>query len=73
MRLASTLRLFGMRAVVDTESRPEREARAWWRAVGASNLIQCRGTSKVAWTANSGRTRSLPPEQVAARLAGALS
>jgi len=59
--------------VVDTESRREREARAWWRAVGAENLIQCQGSSHVAWTARSGRTRSLPPEQVAARLAGALA
>ncbi len=72
MRLGSTLRLFGMRAVVDTESRPDRDARAWWRAVGAENLIQCRGAAKVAWTARGGRTRSLPPEQVAARLAGSL-
>src|SRR5260370_36832797 len=73
MRLGSTLRLFGMRAVVDTEARRDREARAWWRALGAENLIQCRGASSVAWTARRGRTRSLPPEQVAARLAGALA
>jgi len=73
MRLGATLRLFGMRAVVDTEARRDREARAWWRAVGAENLIQCRGTATVSWTARGGRTRSLPPEQVAARLAGALS
>ncbi|TMD36657.1 MAG: ATP phosphoribosyltransferase regulatory subunit [Chloroflexi bacterium] len=67
----ATLRLFGMRAVVDTEARRDRDARTWWRAVGAENLIQCRGASKVAWTARGGRTRTLPPEQVAARLAGA--
>ncbi|OLD25464.1 MAG: ATP phosphoribosyltransferase regulatory subunit [Chloroflexi bacterium 13_1_40CM_3_65_12] len=73
MRLGSTLRLFGMRAVVDTEARRDREARAWWRGVGAENLIQCRGAATVAWTARGGRTRSLPPEQVAARLAGALA
>jgi ATP phosphoribosyltransferase regulatory subunit len=73
MRLGSTLRLFGMRAVVDTEARRDREARIWWRAVGAENLIQCRGASTVAWTARRGRTRSLPPEQVAARLAGTMS
>jgi len=71
LRLGSTLRLFGMRAVVDTEARRDRDARTWWRAVGAENLIQCRGASKVAWTARGGRTRTLPPEQVAARLAGA--
>ena len=73
MRLGSTLRLFGMRAVVDTEARRDREARAWWRSVGAENLIQCRGASTVAWTARRGRTRSLPPEQVAARLAGSVA
>src|SRR3989442_10042248 len=73
MRLGSTLRLFGMRAVVDTEPRRDRDARAWWRALGAENLVQCQGKGKVAWTARGGRTRSLPPEQVAARLAGALA
>jgi hypothetical protein len=73
MRLGATLRLFGMRAVVDTEARRDGEARAWWRAVGAENLIQCPGTKTVAWTAHGGRTRALPPEQVAARLAGSPS
>jgi ATP phosphoribosyltransferase regulatory subunit len=73
MRLGSTLRLFGMRAVVDTEARRDHDARAWWRALGAENLVQCRGAATVAWTARGGRTRSLPPEQVAARLAGALA
>jgi ATP phosphoribosyltransferase regulatory subunit len=73
MRLGSTLRLFGMRAVVDTEARKDHDARAWWRALGAENLVQCRGAATVAWTARGGRTRSLPPEQVAARLAGALA
>ena len=73
MRLGSTLRLFGMRATVDTEPRDERRAHAWWRAVGAENLVYCRGAATVAWTARGGRTRSLPPEQVAARLAGALA
>jgi len=73
MRLGSTLRLFGMRAVVDTEARRDHDARTWWRALGAENLVQCRGAATVAWTARGGRTRSLPPEQVAARLAGALA
>jgi len=73
MRLGSTLRLFGMRAVVDTEARRDHDARAWWRALGAENLVQCRGAATVAWTPRGGRTRSLPPEQVAARLAGALA
>src|SRR5438309_536314 len=41
LRLGSTLRLFGMRAVVDTESRSTSEANAWWHAVGAANLVHC--------------------------------
>jgi hypothetical protein len=70
MRLGSTLRLFGMRAIVDTEARSLSEARAWWQAVGASNLVHCRTEKTVSWSAQGQRTRSLPPEQVAARLAG---
>ncbi len=70
LRLGSTLRLFGMRAVVDTEARAEREAKGWWRAVGAANLVHCRTESSVSWSARGRRTQRLPPEQVAARLAG---
>ena len=73
MRLGATLRLFGMRAVVDTEARNEAAARAWWRAVGALNLVHCRGEGSVSWIAEGQRARSLPPEQVAARLAGEAS
>lgn len=72
MRLGSTLRLFGMRAVVDTEPRNAAQARSWWRALGAENLVHCRGGKTVVWTVRAGRTRSLPPEQVAARLAGSI-
>ena len=71
--LASTLRLFGMRAVVDTESRGQSAARSWWRAIGAANLVFCVGASSVSWTARGGRTLRLPPEQVAGRLAGRMA
>jgi ATP phosphoribosyltransferase regulatory subunit len=73
LRLGSTLRLFGMRAVVDTQPRDQVEARAWWHTVGAVNLIHCRSESAVSWTARGHRTRRLPPEQVAGRLAGGLT
>lgn len=73
LRLGSTLRLFGMRAVVDTEARSPAESKAWWRAVGAVNLIHCMNDSTVAWTAVGQRTRRLPPEQVAGRLAGGIA
>ncbi|HSP10447.1 MAG TPA: ATP phosphoribosyltransferase regulatory subunit [Candidatus Dormibacteraeota bacterium] len=73
VRLGSTLRLFGMRAVVDTESRNQAESKAWWHAVGAVNLIHCRDDSSVAWSVRGQRTRRLPPQQVAGRLAGGLA
>jgi hypothetical protein len=73
LKLGSTLRLFGMRAVVDTQPRDEAAAKAWWRSVGAVNLIHCRSESTVSWTARGQRTRRLPPEQVAGRLAGGLA
>ena len=73
LRLGSTLRLFGMRAVVDTQARNQSEAKAWWRSVGAVNLIHCSSGSTASWTARGRRTRRLPPEQVAGRLAGGLA
>ncbi len=73
LRLGSTLRLFGMRAVVDTQARSQVEAKAWWQAVGAVNLVHCRSESIVSWSSRGHRTRRLPPEQVAGRLAGGLA
>jgi len=73
LRLGSTLRLFGMRAVVDTQPRSPSEAKAWWRAIGAANLVHCRSEASVSWSSDGQRTRALPPEQVAARLAGGVT
>ncbi len=73
LRLGSTIRLFGMRAVVDTQARDHVEAKAWSHAVGAVNLIHCRSETTVSWTARGARARRLPPEQVAARLAAGLT
>ncbi|HEV2141801.1 MAG TPA: ATP phosphoribosyltransferase regulatory subunit [Candidatus Dormibacteraeota bacterium] len=73
LRLGATLRLFGMRAVVDTEARNQADARAWWRAVGASNLIHCVSDTRASWLSGDRRAKTLPPEQVAARLAGGAS
>jgi len=73
LRLGSTLRLFGMRTVVDTQARGVADAKTWWRAVGAANLVYCRGDAEVTWSAEGQRARNLPPEQVAARLAGGLT
>ena len=73
LRLGATLRMFGMRAVVDTQARNPAEAKAWWHAVGAVNLVHCTSASTVSWTARGRATRRLPPEQVAGRLAGELA
>ena len=73
LRLGSTLRLFGMRAGVDTQARDQAASKAWWRTVGAVNLIHCRNESNVSWTTRGQGTRRLPPEQVAGRLAGGLA
>ena len=72
LRLGSTLRLFGMRAVVDTQARDPAASKTWWRTVGAVNLVHCRSDASVSWTARGHRTRRLPPEQVAGQLAGGL-
>jgi ATP phosphoribosyltransferase regulatory subunit len=73
LRVGSTLRLFGMRAVVDTESRTLDGGRSWWQAVGAVNLIHCADEATVTWSARGQRARRLPPEQVASRLAGGVA
>lgn len=73
LRLGSTLRMFGMRAVVDTQPRDPAHAKAWWQTVGAVNLIHCQTKSAVSWTVHGRRTKQLPPEQVAGRLAGELA
>jgi len=61
-----------MRAVVDTGSRSPDASLAWWDAIGATNLVHCGDSSTVTWSARGQRTRKLPPEQVAARLAGGI-
>jgi len=60
-------------AVVDTESRTPAAARTWRDAVGAANLVHCTDSSAVTWSARGERARRLPPEQVAARLAGGIA
>ena len=68
--IGSTLRLLGMRAVVDTEARDQAAAKTWWSAVGADNLIHCERASEVWWTAQGRRATRIAPDEVASRLAG---
>ena len=71
LRLGSSLRLFGMRAVVDTQPRAQAAARAWRDVIGARHLLHCTGASAVSWQPVGQKLRRLPPEQAVARLAGA--
>lgn len=71
LRLASSLRLFGMRAVVDTRPRALGSARQWARSLEARNLLHVDGGPRVAWADRGKRVRRLPAEQAVARLAAA--
>jgi ATP phosphoribosyltransferase regulatory subunit len=69
LKIGSRLRLFGMRAVVDTEPRSLAAAREWRRVIGAVHLVHCPATGAVHMVPADGRSRRLPAEQVVARLA----
>ena len=71
LRMGSSLRLFGMRAVVDTQPRAQAAARAWRDVVGARHLLHCTGGAAVSWQPVGQKLRRLPAEQAVARLAGA--
>ncbi len=70
LRLGASLRLFGMRTVVDTQARGLAGARGWSRSLGAHNLLHVGGGGLGGWVPAAGRMRRLPAEQVVARLAG---
>jgi ATP phosphoribosyltransferase regulatory subunit len=73
LAIGSSLRLFGMRAVVDTQPRPLAEAARWRAAVGAEHLLHCSRSGRVAWRGPEGEERSLPPDEVVSRLAESAS
>jgi len=67
--LAASLRMFGMRAVADTQSRGLAAALEWREALGARNLLHLNGSGRTAWAPANGRVRRLPTDQVVGRLA----
>jgi ATP phosphoribosyltransferase regulatory subunit len=70
LRLAGSLRMFGMRAVVDTEPRRLAAALEWRAALGATHVVHLGGGGAAAWSAaGASRVQRLPAEQVVARLA----
>jgi len=69
LRLAASLRMFGMRAVVDTQPRSLAAAVAWREAVGARHLLHLAGSGRAAWAAADRPVRRLPADQVIDQLA----
>jgi len=69
LRLAGRLRMFGMRAVVDTRPRGLAAALEWRETLGARHLLHLPGAGRVAWAAAELAVRRLPADQVVARLA----
>ncbi|HZV49719.1 MAG TPA: ATP phosphoribosyltransferase regulatory subunit, partial [Candidatus Dormibacteraeota bacterium] len=72
LRLGASLRLFGMRAVVDTRSRGLEEARAWARALQARTLLHLDGGARVVVVPAEGSPLRLAPDEVVERLARAV-
>jgi ATP phosphoribosyltransferase regulatory subunit len=69
IRLAGSLRMFGLPTVIDTESRPLPAARAWAAAVGSKHLVHCSGRGRVTWAAAGREPERLTPDELVARLA----
>jgi ATP phosphoribosyltransferase regulatory subunit len=70
LALASSLRMFGMRAVVDTMARRLAGALEWRAALGARHLVHLGGGRTAAWAQGDGPVRRLPVDQAVDRLAG---
>jgi ATP phosphoribosyltransferase regulatory subunit len=70
LRLGGKLRMFGMRAVVDTRARGLAAALEWREGLGARHLLHLSGPGRVAWATEERPVRRLPADQVVARLAG---
>src|SRR5262249_31085659 len=68
LALASSLRMFGMRAVVDTQPRGLAAALGWREALGARHLLHVNCSGRTAWTAGNGRVRRLRTDQVVEQL-----
>jgi ATP phosphoribosyltransferase regulatory subunit len=68
LHLAASLRMFGMRAVLDTEPRRLDAALAWRAGLGARHLLHLTGSRTVAWSAGGGEVLRVAADQVVDRL-----
>jgi ATP phosphoribosyltransferase regulatory subunit len=71
LRLAGSLRMFGMRTVVDTQARGLAGGLRWREALGARHLLHLGGSSRVAWVSGDGAVRRLTADQAVGALAEA--
>ena len=69
LALGGSLRMFGMRAIVDTEPRGARAARAWAADLGVRHIVHVASPGRASWW-SGGATRRLPVADVVGRLAG---
>jgi ATP phosphoribosyltransferase regulatory subunit len=69
LALAGSLRMFGMRSVVDAQPRRLAAALDWRAALGARHLLHVAGARTVAWAAGEGPVQRVPAELVVGRLA----
>jgi ATP phosphoribosyltransferase regulatory subunit len=68
LRVAASLRMFGLRAVVDAEARALGDAVKWCRGLGARNLLHLTGAGQADWGTGSGTVQRLTADQVVERL-----
>jgi ATP phosphoribosyltransferase regulatory subunit len=69
LRLGASLRLLGLRTVVDTEPRPLAAADRWRRSLGARHLLHLTGSGRVSWALGEGEPQRLAVEEALRRLA----
>lgn len=70
LRLAASLRMFGRRAVIDTQPRGLSAALAWRDTVGARHLLHLTGTPRAAWSRGGAPVRRVPVDEAVGRLGG---
>jgi ATP phosphoribosyltransferase regulatory subunit len=70
LRLGATLRLFGLRAIVATESQSLSAAREWARSSGARDVLHVGAGAGVRWVDPQGAVRRVPERSVVSELLG---
>src|SRR5207302_8722463 len=69
LRLAARLRMFGLRAVIDTEARELASARQWSGELGARHLVHA-ADHLTTLRVGDGPAEGLSPDEIVTRIAG---